>query len=76
MLVVAIVLDICAALILGASSFLSNPWAFWGLALSGNLLCGVADCLIIIIVTAIIFTEYSDKAHLYYAYVQLFWAAG
>jgi hypothetical protein len=62
MLVVAIVLDICAALILGASSFLSNPWAFWVLALSGNLICGMADCLMIIIITAIMFTEYSDNA--------------
>ena len=75
MLIVGIVLEICSALILGASSILSNPWAFWILALSGNLLCGMADCLIIIIVTAIIFTEYSEKANLYYAYVQLVWAA-
>jgi hypothetical protein len=69
MLIVAIILEISSALILGASSFLSNPWGFWVMALSGNLICGMADCLIMIIVTAIIFTEYSDKANLYYAYV-------
>jgi hypothetical protein len=69
MLIVAIVLEISSALILGASSFLINPWAYWVMALIGNLICGMADCLIIIIITAIIFTEYSDKANLYYAYV-------
>jgi MFS family permease len=46
------------------------------LALSASLICGIADSSIIIVVTAIILTEFPDNADLYYAYVHIMWDVG
>jgi len=75
-LVLAVIMEITAALCFAIFSFVSDPWAFWVLNFIGRLIEGMADTTTAITITTIISCEFTDKADYYYGFVQLAWSGG